>query len=205
MRMKYLLFLGLIVIMSAGSAFSQTLEETIATEVCEEIEDLDFSTPSNNITRCYQEAIQEVYLRYQQELSKLLLEYSDINNLSELESSNLIGREISYYLMKGCENYQRITMFNFKPVPKISPTVNQIGEDFTRLLLAEMENNEISQEIIDSCMDEAIINNEDKLAEHFGSVFSLEFEKEFQAYLFTKCDPYMRWLAGQIPNNSAYK
>lgn len=178
---------------------AQSQTESIAQEICDKLNEVDLDQNSESSNNKSIEVIQSTYLRNQESIKKLISEYSKTNaNKSDIEISKLVGRDITFYLMKNCIVYQRITMFKNKPVPDISTTTEKVGEDFTELLTVKSKTNNISQSLVDECMIKAMDKNEKELVRNFGSKFSLTFTREFQAYLMTKCEPYMTWSASLI-------
>jgi hypothetical protein len=73
-----------------------------------------------------------------------------------------------------------------------------VGKIFTRILNKKIKKEKISYEIVDKLMLEAMKMKEKELIKKFGSFYSDKFTKEFTAFLMTKCDPYMRWIASQL-------
>lgn len=106
-----------------------------------------------------------------------------------------VGQEILFFLMKDCEYFQRITMFNNKPVPKVSATTLKVGKYFTELLIEKSKSRNIDDDLVDECIIEASIENYDLIAKSFGEWNSPQFLQEFEAYRMTQCIPYIRWTA----------
>jgi hypothetical protein len=178
---------------------AQSQTESIAIEICDKLNDVNLDQNSESLNNKSIEIIQSTYLSNQETIKKLRSDYSETyTNKSDIEIAKLVGQDITFYLMKNCNVYQRITMFKNKPVPNISTTTDKVGDEFTELLTSKTKTSNISQSLVDDCIIKAINNNKKELVKSFGSEFSLEFTKEFQAYLLTKCEPYMKWTASLI-------
>lgn len=100
--------------------------------------------------------------------------------------------------MHQCIAYQRITMFNAQPVPKISDAVTKVGKDFTVLLSSKGGIEELSQGLIDDCILQVLDQNSGLILKTYGNTDSPKFMQEFQAYLMTESIPYIRWVASQL-------
>jgi len=198
-NMKQLTVLIGLFISMTFNCHAQSQTERIAKEICDKLNDVNLDQSSEFSNNKSIEIIQSTYLRNQESIKKLISEYSKTyTNKSNIEIAKLVGRDITFYLMKNCNVYQRITMFKNKPVPNISTTTEKVGEDFTELLIVKTKTNNISQSLVDECMIKAMDKNEKELVRNFGSKFSLAFTREFQAYLMTKCEPYMTWTASLL-------
>lgn len=197
--MKYLIVIFGIFITMTNYCLAQSEVENIATEICTTLKDVNLNKELESVNKKSQEIIQETYLRKQDLIKTLIIEYSKTNkDKSDVEILKIIGRDITFYLMKDCEIYQRITMFKNEIVPKISSTTEKTGTDFTEFLTHKIKTETITRSIVDDCMTKAMDKNEKELVKNFGSKYSLAFTKEFQAYLLTKCEPYMKWTASLI-------
>lgn len=120
---------------------AQSQTERIAKEICDKLNDVNLDQNSEFSNNKSIEIIQSTYLRNQESIKKLISEYSKTyTNKSDIEIAKLVGRDITFYLMKNCNVYQRITMFKNKPVPNISTTTEKVGEDFTELLTVKNQN-----------------------------------------------------------------
>ena len=196
--MKHLIIIGILSIIT-NYCFAQSETENIALEICDKLKNINFNEDTESINQKSLEAIQSTYLEKQSLIKGLMKEYSKkYPNESDVEVSKILGRDITFYLMKNCNTYLRITMFKNKPVPQISSTTENVGDDFTELLNQQIKTEKISQSMVDNCMIKAMDKNEKELIKKFGSKYSLEFTTEFQAYLMTKCEPYMKWTASLI-------
>jgi hypothetical protein len=197
--LKHLFTLGIFIITLFHHGYGQSEIENIASEICGKIEKLDLNKSTQVVNQKAQEIIQSTYLRNQEKIRKLITDYSEeYKNKSDIELSKIIGRDITFHLMKTCETYQRITMFKNEPVPKISKTAEKVCADFTAFLVEKTKSEDISQSIVDECMILALDKNEKLLIKKYESKYSWEFTQEFQAYLLTRCEPYMKWTASMI-------
>lgn len=179
--------------------FAQINESKLAEKVCLQLDKLDMNKSSVDLNNETLNLIQKTYSNNQDLISELLIEYRKTHTkTSDLELSKLIGQKVTYFLMDNCENYQRITMFHSKPVPKISETTRNIGDEFTELLIERSKSEPMSQSLIDKCIYEITEKRSGKVEEKFGHKYSEIFIAEFQAYLMTESKPYMNWLSKQI-------
>ena len=173
--------------------------EKISNEICEDLKKVDLSLSIEVVNQKALEAIQAIYQSNEKQIQDLYIEYSKADKKkSATEISRLVGQDITYTLMKDCEPYLRITMFKNQPIPQISATTDSIGNDFTELLNEEIKTEAISQSLVDKCMVRITDKYAKTIENEYGDRFSLEFINEFQAYLMTRCEPYMRWTASLI-------
>lgn len=196
--MKHLILAALMLTIT-NTCLAQPEVERIANEICVKFQTLDLTMDSEIINREAEKKIQETYEQNLVALEPLIQQYAEINsNLTYLEAIKLVGHDITYQLMKDCEAFQRITMFKNGPVPEISALSYKIGADFTQMLSDRLKVDSLSATTIDECIVAAIEKNEPSLIKTYGPEYSVPFTKEFQVYLLTKCEPYMRWAASMV-------
>lgn len=197
--MKHLIIILGLLLTLTNYGFGQSEVENIATEICAKLRSVNLNKDSESVNKKALEIIQDTYQSKQDLIKTLVKQYAKTyTDKSEVEISKIIDQDITFYLMKDCEVYQRITMFKNDPVPNISPTTEKVGDDFTELLTQRIKTETISQSIVDDCMNKSMDKNGKELTKKFSSKYSLGFIKEFQAYLLTKCEPYMKWTASMI-------
>ena len=179
--------------------FSQTEEEIIADAVCKNLSKLNLSESPNSLNQKALNTIQKAYQDFQPKILDLMVVYKKKHpGLSDLDLSKLIGQEITVYLMDKCVPYQRITMFQSQPVPKLSETTKMIGEKYTELLMNRSKSQKITQNLIDDCIIEVTDKYANLVKQKYGDRYSEKFIKEFQTYLMTESLPHIRWMAHQI-------
>lgn len=181
-------------------AFSQEVEEQIAAEVCIGLSKLDLTQNPNTVNTQAKKVFTDVYTANGGRLQEKYNQFRAKNKGMEAKlASEKFGKEILFFLMKDCESFQRITMFNYGPVPKLSETTLKVGKDFTDLFNEKAKTGKVDEEIVNECIMMATIENYDLIEENYGKGNSPEFQVEFEAYLMTKCIPYMRWMVTNGP------
>ena len=180
-------------------SFSQSKLEKISSIACEKLGKVNLNQNIRTLNKEAVSIIKNMYRENQSLIRNITIELKkDLKDKTDLEISKIIGQNITFNLMKNCKVYQRITMFKNKPVPKISKLTENIGGIFTRILEEKTKTKKISNQIIDESMFEAMKKKEKELITKFGSFYSDSFTKEFIVFLMTKCEPYMKWTAGQL-------
>ena len=196
--MKKLTINTFLLIFITSISFSQSKTEKISTIFCEKLERINLN---QNIEVLYKEAA-SIIKKTKRENQSLINELTTglrkyAKGLTNLEILESINQNITFNLMKNCRVYQRITMFKNQPVPKISKLAENVGGIFTRILEEKTKTKKISNEIIEKSMFEAMKKKEKELITKFGSLesdnFTKEFMKEFNAFIMTRCEPFMRW------------
>lgn len=178
------------------ATFGQEAERQIASEVCVELTKLDLKRDPEWINTQTAEIFRKVYAANDKRMFQLYQNYVESGKThSTDEARQLVGQEIMVNMMKDCQHYQRITMFNYGPVPTVSKTAQKVGEAFTKLLIEKSRDRKIDEDLVYDCITEVSVENYDLIEEEFGDWSSQEFRKEFEAYLMTKCEPYIRWTA----------
>lgn len=197
--MKHLIIILGFLLTLTNYSLGQSEVEKIATDICTKLQSVNLKEDSESVNKKAFELIQDTYQGKQDLIRTLVKKYAQTyTDKSEVEISKIIGQNITFYLMKDCEVYQQITMFKNGPVSNISATTEKVGTDFTELLTQRIKTEKISQSIVDDCINKSMDKNEKELTKKFGSKYSLGFIQEFQAYLLTKCEPYMKWTASMI-------
>ncbi|MEQ9437480.1 MAG: hypothetical protein RIG62_00485 [Cyclobacteriaceae bacterium] len=195
--MKSLYFITCILLPSL--AVCQTQEEDIASVICSNLSELDLTEAPATLNQKSLAIIQKVYQDFQPRSAELFVAYREMyKGKSDLEISKLIGQQVTVHLMDECVAYQRITMFNAQPVPKITETARQIGKEFTTLFTERMKSGSITQTTVGECVTQVTNKNAHIIEKVYGDPQSPKFIEEFLAYLMTDSMPYMKWMASQI-------
>ena len=196
LNMKNIILITFLIIIINNICLGQSKSETMSKILCEKLESIDINQDIKTLNKESVSAIQKTYKENQGLIREIMTDLKkNLKNKSDLEISKVIGQNITYYSMKNCENYQRITIFKNKPTPEISKTTKYIGIIFKKILEEKIKRKKISYNILDKSMFEAMKIKEKELIKKFGSFYSDNFTKEFTAFLMTKCEPYMRWTA----------
>lgn len=141
------------------------------------------------------QSIQEVYKAETDLILEAMAAHIEENpEITQQESAQMVGNAVRFELMGDCENFQRITMFRGKPVPRISDLTRKIGDDINESLTEAEKNGELNRDTIDKVMSDATRKYSAELEEQFGEVYSNEFSDELIAYMQTQSKPYMRWM-----------
>jgi hypothetical protein len=187
-----------ILLIGSQNTYGQDEMEILTNKVCAKLDSIELTQDNEKIAECAKGIIEATYLGNQSTINELVKSNSEkYPTKTKAELVELTVAEITFSLMKGCEQYQRITMFNNQPGPTISPTTYLIGQEFTVLLEEVLRTQAISQSVIDECIEKIIAKNLGKI---FANGGLNQFNKEFNAYLLTKCEVYMKWGAGMAIN-----
>lgn len=186
-------------------AFSQEGEEQIASEICIGLSKLDLTQHPNTINSQAKKIFIDVYTANGAKMQERLNHYLAKNKGMEAEGARKkVGQEILFFLMKDCESFQRITMFDYGPVPAISETILKVGKDFTVFFNEKLKTNKMDADMVDECIMLATIENYDLLKATYGDLNSSEFYQDLNAYLMTKCIPYMRWTVASAGDSNSF-
>jgi hypothetical protein len=186
-------YLGIIGILYSN-CFAQSNIETVAQEYCNKLNEINLNQEKNNINQKSLALLEATYADNEEAFRKFAEEYStNYPNRTQMQITRAFGREVTYFLMKGCVPYQRITMFQNKPVPVISAVTEKVGSHMSDLLTDKSKTEKISRDLVDECLDKAITIYTKDIIKHFGTLNSEKFTNELTAYLMTRCDPYIRW------------
>lgn len=102
--------------------------------------------------------IQTVYSENGSDISKLAQDFAyDNPELTDQEIIDKFGQEITYEMMKNCPNYIRITLFNSKPLPKLTPLVEKVGKETNDILVERIKTEKISNNLVGEILTQ--INN----------------------------------------------
>ncbi|HPE99242.1 MAG: hypothetical protein AB7V36_10615 [Bacteroidales bacterium] len=190
----------LLLLLSGFSALqAQVTEISIADDVCDSLSAIDFSKSKEEIIRDSKPLLTLSLFSHAEDIISIGKNYKAQNpDLSETDAIKHVNQEIIFQLMKKCVPFQRMTMFNCDSVPELSETTVLVGEAFTAMLIEKTKNQPIDQNIVDNCVVDVIDNYETKIIDSFGEKFHPDFLAEFNAYLLTRCEPYMHWTAELI-------
>ncbi|MGB3180642.1 MAG: hypothetical protein WBB45_04595 [Cyclobacteriaceae bacterium] len=188
-------FLTCLILFPFAVASAQSAEEQIADKVCESMSDVDFDMEEEAMNVIVMQSIQEVYKAETDLILEAMAAHIEENpEITQQESAQMVGNAVRFELMGDCENFQRITMFRGKPVPRISDLTRKIGDDINESLTEAEKNGELNRDTIDKVMSDATRKYSAELEEQFGEVYSNEFSDELIAYMQTQSKPYMRWM-----------
>lgn len=195
MKIIRLFGLLLVCVLLPAQLRAQESVEGAARAVCRELKKLDLN---ESVAVTQQKAMAAITaLLPAMDHRKITEEYLARNpksrGLAEDALAEQIIAEIALRLMRTCPEFLAIAMNGNKLFGEVPAELVPLGEKVT----ARLAEKERSGPLSIWSVNEAIVSvaNEHKplLVKRYGESYMAPFNAEFRSYLFTRCEPYMKW------------